>query len=242
MNRLEAAAEEIARDCGPKRGNRILHVSDFHNRLRGFRLTRALVRSLQPDVVVNTGDICGIGTRIETFLVSRFCRFGPQVFAPGNHDSRATLRGLASAGADVLDEPRMLEAGGINLWGYRDPNKTPMFGPRYDVSLCKNAAVANHPPAGLPLVAAVHHLSMVQPHPDVKLVLTGHVHGQKIGAHGSALWVRCGSTGGGGPFGGPLQAAVIDVEPITMKPKGLWLISVGEEVSVRSVAAGGKPA
>lgn len=242
MNRTETAASEIARHCGTKLGKRILHVSDFHNRLKGVRLTSALVKILEPDVVVNTGDICGIGSRIEAMLVSRLFRWGPQVFAPGNHDSSSTMAGFESAGAAVLDEPRLVEIGGIPIWGYRDPNETPMFGPRYDVSLCKTAAIANRPPIGLPLVVAVHHLSMVQPHPDVTLVLTGHVHSQKTGMHGGALWVRCGSTGGGGPFGGALQAAVIDVDPTTLHPKGLWLINVGEEVSVRVVGVGEKPA
>lgn len=242
MNRSEELAQEIARACGPKMGKRILHVSDFHNRLRGIRLTRALVRSLQPEVVVNTGDICGIGSPVEALFVKRLCRFGPQVFAPGNHDSHQTIKGLAAAGAAVLDEPRLFEVGGVNIWGFRDPNETPLFGPRYDVSLCQKAAVVHKPPTGQPLVVAVHHLWMVEPHPDVKLVLSGHVHSQKTGLHGSALWVRCGSTGGGGPFGGPLQAAVIDVEPTTMQPKALWLINVTDEVSVRAVSVEEKQA
>lgn len=239
MKWVRRAASEIEKGCGPRSGLRILHVSDFHNRLNGFRFARELVRVLQPEVEVNTGDLSGLGTRFESFAMERLCDFGSQVFAPGNHDCEFTIEGVRATGAKVLVEPDLVEVSGLPVWGYRDPNETPVFGPSYDVSLCEHTASLYRPPQGAPLIVAVHHRAMLRPHPDVKLVLTGHVHSPKVGKHGEAIWLRCGSTGGGRPFGGPLQAAIIDVVPETLEPAAVWLVSVGEKVSLRRVELGG---
>jgi hypothetical protein len=68
-------------------------------------------------------------------------------------------------------------------------------------------------------------------------VLWGHRHDPGVDVRGRTLLVRPGSTGGGGPFGGPLQAAVVDLALPEHRPLGVWLVETdGRTVAVRRVA------
>lgn len=234
---LLSAAGDVARAVGPAEGLRILHVTDVHNRIRGFRFAGALARALRPALVVDTGDAAGIGGPVEGALLLLLSRVGfPRVFAPGNHDSPDTAAAMRRLGAEVLDRPRLAAAGGVRVWGYPDPNRSPLFGPAYDPGRCRAAARRVRPPdrTGGPYVVAVHNELMVEEvPPDVPLVLSGHGHRPRVRRCGTTLFVRTGSTGGGGPLGGPLHAAVIDVAPSTFRPTGLWLLNLsGRKVTV----------
>ncbi|MGH9268560.1 MAG: metallophosphoesterase family protein, partial [Acidimicrobiales bacterium] len=159
MSAPGALAAGAAAACGPFRGWPVLHVSDFHNRLRGFRFARALARELEPRLVVNTGDLSGVGGPVEVALLRAFGRIGAaQVLAPGNHDSALTAREMRRAGARVLDVPRVETVGGVRVWGYPDPNRTRLFGLPYRPELCREAARRSPPPEDGegPFVVAVH--------------------------------------------------------------------------------------
>jgi predicted MPP superfamily phosphohydrolase len=225
---------ELARlaraEIGTKTGRRILHVTDLHNRLAGLRLTHELIGPLGVDVVVNTGDVSGMGPAAEAVFAALMSGGPvPLVYAAGNHDSDYLGRRLTGAGAVVLDGPRPYYVCDMRFWGYPDPNQTRLFGPKgYDKDLVREIAGRNWPPGqedGLPLIACVHHELMAEPAAEgVPLVLSGHFHAPKVVRRGPTLYVRTGSTGGGGPFGGPLEASVVDVEPDSCEPLAVWLL------------------
>ncbi|MDQ4149926.1 MAG: metallophosphoesterase [Actinomycetota bacterium] len=236
---LNKAAEEIRAAVGAAKGKRILHVTDQHNRLSGFRIAQLLSERLEPDVLVNTGDISGWGPLVEGVWIRGFCRVRvPTVFAPGNHESRDASGHFQAVGACSLDEPSVCEVGGLRFWGYRDPNRSPLLGKPYDLGKCLAARERLWPPSvELPFIAAVHNRAMVGAMRGVPLVLSGHYHSPRVSRQGPTVSVRAGSTGGGGPFGGPLELAIIDVDGVRHEPLAVWLVSVGEAATyVKGVA------
>jgi len=235
----ERLAAEVRLAIGAQRGRRILHVTDLHNGLAGFRFMRALERSLTPDVIVNTGDISGLGPVVEDIWVKRILRSeAPLVFTAGNHDSDWLPKRMAGTAACTLTHPSVCEIAGLKFWGYRDPNKTRfMISLNYQPELCLAAAVQCWPPSeGGPIIAAVHNELMCgEGIASVPLVLSGHFHSPKVWRSGPTLFVRSGSIGGGGPFGQKLEATVVDVDSISFKPQGVWLIKA-EDRSVTTNA------
>lgn len=226
-------------DLGPADGIRILHVSDSHNRRAAFRLEA----DLPADLVVNTGDLCGIGGPIERFILRRLVRIRkPTVLAPGNHDSRTTMGEMARLGAVVLDRPRLAESGGVRIWGYPDPNRSRMLlGPRYQSDLCRAEARRTAPELlriAEPFVIAVHHEAMVDEFPEVcPLVLTGHFHSPRVQRRRHALLVRTGSTGGRNGRRGAMHFSVIDIDPQTYAPRAVrQFVIAGDSVESRSPA------
>jgi Icc-related predicted phosphoesterase len=241
----------VAGVLGPPRGVRVLHVTDLHNRVPAFRLVSGLGRALAPGLVVVTGDLSGIGGPVEVALLRTLGRAlapgrlrCPVVFAPGNHDSALTEREMRRLGAEVLSEPRLVTAGGVRVWGYRDPNRTVLGGTPYDPGRARAAAAALRPPEGVPHVVAVHSERMVEAlPPGVHLVLCGHLHTPAVRSIGGAVAVRPGSAGGDTPWSGPLRAAVVDLDLPSHAPLGIWLLEVDggtwrvQEHPTREVAA-----
>ena len=233
MARLAASAIE------GQTGVLLLHISDIHNSVRGFRFASALAGALAPDLVVNTGDLSGAGGLAEAALLRSLFRIRrPQVLSPGNHDSLATNRVLRRMGAVVLDRPMLVTVSGVRVWGYPDPNRSPLFGPPYNPALCREAArvirAPEDPQGTAPYIVAVHNSRMVERlPPEARLVLSGHRHEPGVERRHGVIFLRCGSTGGGGPFGGPLQAAVVDLAIPEHRPLQIWLLeSDGHAVSV----------
>jgi predicted MPP superfamily phosphohydrolase len=232
-------ADSAASRIGTREGALLLHVSDIHNSIGGFRFAVALADALAPDLVVDTGDLSGVGGLAEAALLRTVYRIRwPHVLSPGNHDSVVTNRVLRRSGAVVLDRPMLATVAAIRVWGYPDPNRSPLFGPAYDSRLCRAAARVIQPPGGgKPFIVAVHNSRMVErPPPEVGLVLSGHRHQPAVARRGGPLFVRCGSTGGGGPFGGALQAAVVDLAMPGHRPLRVWIVEThGGDVSVHEV-------
>jgi predicted MPP superfamily phosphohydrolase len=229
-------ARQAAAALSPREGARLLHVSDIHNSVRGYRFASALAGALAPDLVVNTGDLSGAGGLPEAVLLRTLWRIrGPQVLALGNHDSAVTTRVFRRMGAVVLDHPQLVAVAGVRVWGFPDPNRSPLFGPPYDIELARRAARMIRPPEGVgPYLIAVHDNAMVDRLPsEVGMVLSGHGHVPKVERQEGVVFLRCGSTGGGGPFGGPLQAAVVDLVLPEHRPLRIWLLETdGRTVSV----------
>lgn len=196
-----------------------------------------------PAVTINTGDLSGVGGIFERGLVRALGRLvNPHVFAPGNHDGAVTVAAMAGAGALVLDEPRVVEVSGLRIWGYADPNRTRFGrGDSYRNELCEAAAAAVEAPSEQgPMIVAVHNELMLPALAQSPLVLCGHLHAGSVRRVGSALVVRSGSTGGGGPFGGALHFAIIDVEPESHVPLSVWMGNVGKlGLEVTEVPCGG---
>jgi predicted phosphodiesterase len=229
---LNDIVRETASTCGPPQGIRILHMTDHHIRRSAFRLERLLSRQLHVDVVVNGGDVCGIGGPIERFIIRRlFHPVSPTIFTPGNHDSKTTIAEMRRKGAIVLDEPGIVKVGRARFWGYRDPNHSKLlFGARYQSARCRAAANRLAPALEKetrPFIAAVHHESMVPiPTPrSCPLILCGHFHSARIRRSRHTLIVRTASAGGrNGHFGKALRFTVVDVEPETLRPLALMTV------------------
>jgi len=227
VSHYERLAAEVRSAVGVSRGKRILHVTDFHNGIAGFRFAAALRRVLSPDVVVNTGDVSGLGPVVERLWLRCLLAETPLVFAGGNHDSDWLVQRMERKAACALSGPEVCEAAGLRFWGYRDPNKTRFMGrSKYSPELCCSTAKEFWPPRdGGPVIAAVHNeLMSGEGVASAPLVLSGHFHSPKVFRSGPTLFVRSGSIGGGGPFGRNLEATIVDVDPTSFEPLGLWLV------------------
>lgn len=225
---IARASRLVAGACGPPRGTRLVHVTDLHNRPAAFRLVPALCRTLQPALVVTTGDLSGLGGPAESALLTALARWPvPVVFAPGNHDSALTERRMCTLGAEVLSEPRMVTVAGVSIWGFRDPNRTVLRGPAYNPELAREAGRANRPPMEGHYIIAVHSDRMVAGIPEgVRLVLCGHLHGPDVRREGEAVILRPGAAGGTNPWSGPVRAAVVDLELPAHTVAGMWTLEM----------------
>ena len=235
-SRLRPAAEEVATEIGNRSGLRILHVTDVHNRTAAFTAWRLLTRTLAPDLVVCTGDLCGIGGPLERFLLSKWLRKfeRPHVLAAGNHDSKATVEAFIAAGGVVLEANEVVAAGGCRIWGYTDPNRTKLIiGPRYDPSLCRKAALANSEFLSRvegPFLIAVHNELMVSSVPtSCPLVLSGHFHSARVRREGDTLFVRSGTTGGRSKYSNAMRFAIIDVDNVLLRVQRVWLAEIHKD-------------
>ena len=227
--RARRLAESASAAIGVKSGVRILHASDLHNRVRGTMWIRALASATNADVLAFTGDLSGLGSLAErAFWRMLRAPHVPAIYCRGNHDSDRLARYVLSSGGVAMDG-RVRTAGGLSWWGYEDPNVTRLLiGPKYRPSLCVSGA-KNNSPGSAPVVVAVHNDLMVPVVPQgVRLVLTGHYHRQRYLEKDGCHFVRCGSSGGGGPFGGDMHACVIDVDPVDHAPLGIWALSTAD--------------
>jgi Icc-related predicted phosphoesterase len=234
------AARLVAAACGPPRGSRLVHVTDLHNRPAAFRLVSALCRTVEPALVVCTGDLSGLGGPVEWALLTALARWPvPVVFAPGNHDSELTQRRLQHLGAEVLSEQRLVTVAGVRVWGYPDPNRTVLRGPPYNPELAREVAAAVRPPAEGAYLIAVHSDRMVVAVPaGVRVVLCGHLHSPEIRREGKAVIVRPGAAGGTNPWSGPVRAAVVDLDLPAHAPLGIWLVEIDrQQCSIEEIAA-----
>lgn len=224
--RAREVARQVAAELPARPWRRLLHVSDHHNLPSGFRLALAVEDEVEPDVVVNTGDVSGWGPVTESLILWRYLRIErPYVFAPGNHDSSALAANVRAAGGSVFEEAHSEDVAGIRFWGFRDPNRTHLFGPPYRPDLCLAAAKQISPPAG-PLIAVVHNELMVDPPESVSMVLCGHFHAAKLRSKSGVPYVRSGSIGGAGPLRKlPLQFAIVDIAP-GMVLSGVFFVEV----------------
>ena len=102
----------------------VLHVSDLHSNPIGIALVEQTADRFEVDAIVDTGDLTSFGASIEDAVVERITRIDtPYYVVPGNHDSTAIRRSLASAGIEVLD-PGMVQVGDIRILGVGDPTFT----------------------------------------------------------------------------------------------------------------------
>ncbi|MGH2813430.1 MAG: metallophosphoesterase family protein [Actinomycetota bacterium] len=233
-------AERVAALSGTSDGIRLLHVTDFHNRRPGFRLFRELTAVLRPELVVNTGDLFGVGGPVERLLVRTALRINsPTVFAPGNHDSPVTRQEMRRLGAAVLDRPKLVEVSGVPIWGYPDPNRTVwIFGSYRRRLVTEAAARLGDELSGIdrPFLVAVHNEPMAPSPPAVcKLVLSGHWHSVRLRKAGPTIFLRTGSIGGRTVMKKAMRFSLIDLQPKSLTPLAIRLFEVvGGKVLVDS--------
>jgi Calcineurin-like phosphoesterase superfamily domain len=204
-----AAYEGLALDQSPtERSTAVLHISDLHASPLGMDFAQEVARSFEVDAVVDTGDITSFGTLFETALIDRISSFGvPYVFVQGNHDSSAVVEVVAAEpNALVLDQEAVTVAG-LTIYGAPHPLYTP--DPDFDLSddQIREAVIG----AGTALADGVSGLpeppDVVAVHDDrlalastglVPLVISGHFHATGHRVIEDTLFLRVGTTGGGG--------------------------------------------
>jgi predicted phosphodiesterase len=201
---------------------RLTVASDLHNNVIALP---ALERAAGDGPLLFVGDLTDRGSPLERTLVQQIVRAGSTfVFVSGNHDSDASERQLARAGAVVLTRAGRLlpdgsigelvtRVGGLRIAGYDDPLKrrkaddyedrgathTPAdqeaFADWLNGLVGRVDVVMVHAPA---LAArAVEGLRAVPPGTPL-LIAWGHTHGGELTREGTLTTLNPGSLGGGG--------------------------------------------
>jgi predicted phosphodiesterase len=186
---------------------RVVHLSDLHLSAAGSRMSMAVARSFDADLIVNTGDDVNWGSAEERGVVGSVADVGvPYVWIRGNHDSLVTQEQVRAEGATVLDDA-VTEIAGLRIYGIGDPTsakrgdtsvvekgtrgrkrewstslaeRIAAFGPLPDVLLVHDDAMA-------------HALDALPP-----TVLSGHYHRFEVKSDRGGVIVRMGTSGGAG--------------------------------------------
>ena len=186
----------------------LLHISDVHASPLGMDFAQRLADSFEVDLVVDTGDLTSFGTPLEQGVTRRIGDFGvPYVFVRGNHDSTLTVEEVtAHENAIVLDH-EVREVAGLSIYGAPFPIFTPT-----EERVRDNEAFAESIRAVGDVVAAeierlpsppdllaVHDDRMaVASAGEVPVVVSGHYHVTGSREMDGALFLRLGTTSGGG--------------------------------------------
>jgi predicted phosphodiesterase len=222
------AYEGLAADRTPSQGAIVVvHISDIHASPLGMDLAQQLAESFEVDLVVDTGDITSFGTPLETAVTDRISAFGvPYLFVPGNHDSPAVADAIRDQPNAVVLENGSHTVAGLTIYGARHPLYTP--DPLFDLSdeeialamslsgreLAEDIVSAEEPPD----IVAVHDDRMAAPVAGlVPLVLSGHFHESGQSFREGTLFLRIGSTGGGG-----LDTFTSDLKPYPLSAEVLY--------------------
>jgi predicted phosphodiesterase len=212
----------------------MLHISDIHASPLGMDFAQQLADTFQADLVVDTGDIISFGSPVEETILDRIPGFGvPYVFVRGNHDSTSVAVQIENLpnGETLSEETITVE--GITIAGAAHPLFTPNRNPRYtDEEIEEALAEAG---AGLADAFADDAADILAVHDDrmaramagrVPLVISGHFHRSGAEVRDGTLFLRTGSTGGGG-----LDTFLVD-EPLPLEAEILYF----EGVPARLVA------
>lgn len=183
---------------------RVLHVTDLHLDPVGAELAKAVAKSYEASLVIDTGDLAVYGAEIESSAFSSLIDTSvPRVFVPGNHESVATIDGLKRIGVTVLSSGT-IEVDGLRIFGVADPMSRD-FGVEFDTERVKQAAaeasdllkasMASGEPT--PDIVAIHNPHMEGPYVGlVPLILSGHTHAARFYiSHGTAR-LNSGTLGG----------------------------------------------
>lgn len=212
----------------------VLHISDIHASPLGMDFAQQLAGTFQADLVLDTGDITSFGSPVEEAILERIPGFGvPYVFVRGNHDSSSVaLQIEALPNGETLDG-ETITVEGISIAGAAHPLFTPNRLPRYtdeeiEAALAEAGTALSESLAGeAPDILAVHDDRMALAMTGrVPLVLAGHFHRFGSEIIDDTLFLRAGSTGGGG-----LDTFLVD-EPLPLAAEVLYF----EGVPTRLVA------
>jgi predicted phosphodiesterase len=186
----------------------VLHMSDIHASPLGMDFAQQVADSFDVDLVLDTGDITTFGTQLEAGILERISAFGiPYAFVQGNHDSTAVTAIIGGEPNAVTLDGEAATLSGLTIFGAPHPLYTP--DPGFDLSheeieeavrqagaeLAEELASGGEPPD----VLAVHDDRMAEAAAGlVPLVVSGHFHeaGQRV--IDGTIFLRTGSTGGGG--------------------------------------------
>jgi predicted phosphodiesterase len=189
-------------------GIRVLHISDIHLSPIGMDFAQRLSRSFDVDLVIDTGDLTSFGTPLEQAILGRIPEFGvPYVFVRGNHDSDEITERVGAAENSVVLEGQMEEVAGLRIFGAGHPLFTPTASRQLDpvgiATTLREAGEALTVRIAVllprPDLVAIHDDRMAMPWAGlVPLVVSGHFHESEARVIDETLFLRVGSTGGGG--------------------------------------------
>lgn len=242
------------RDTLNARLPRLTVASDLHNNVVAIPVIK---QAAAGGPVVLAGDLTDRGTPLETRLLRSVAQAGrPVVFVGGNHDSDASSRALARAGAIVLTRSGRLfpngrhgrlitRVGGVRMAGYESPNLR-RAADGYDdrgatISLPEQAAFRLwlQPLLGRVDVVVVHEpllaalaVSWLRTAPPATplLVIDGHTHRQAVESRDGVTVVNGGTAGGGGTGNladnQPIGLAVVTYRRRPFSPLAVDLVQV----------------
>ena len=168
-------------------GYRIAHVSHLHNATigKGNRRLLTAIRDAQPDSIVITGDLID-SRRTDMDVAFDFVReaaqIAPVLYVSGNHEARldypAIRQGLREAGANILDDDKMILGDGENslaFLGLADQSfsSAEEMSEKLDSLLQETAGYRT-------LLCHRPELFEIFQKKDIDLMLSGHAHGGQV--------------------------------------------------------------
>lgn len=168
-------------------GYRIAHVSDLHNATigKGNRRLLSAIRDAEPDSIVITGDLID-SRRTDMDVAFDFVReaaqIAPVLYVSGNHEARldypAIRQGLREAGANILDDDKMILGDGENslaFLGLADQSfsSAEEMSEKLDSLLQETAGYRI-------LLCHRPELFDIFQKKDIDLMLSGHAHGGQV--------------------------------------------------------------
>ena len=186
----------------------VLHIADVHASPLGMDFAERVATSFGVDAIVDTGDITSFGTPLEQTILSRIGGFDvPYVFVRGNHDPPSIGAAIARFENAVVLENESVQVVGLTIFGAPHPLFTPDPEATRDhaeieaavreagEALAARLAALPDPPD----ILAVHDGRMAQASAGlVPLALSGHFHDFSEFEDLGTLFLRAGTTGGGG--------------------------------------------
>jgi predicted MPP superfamily phosphohydrolase len=256
---LEAILEGAARVYASVEANpllegnqiRVLHISDVHLSLLGYRFARDVADAFDVDLVVDTGDLTSFGTSAEELILRFTAGFGrPYVFVRGNHDSAGLQAEMRRIPNVVLLDGSVKEVAGLAIYGLGHP----VFTPDRTLALDDDEIASLARAAGSRIVSDLLVLpeppDLVAVHDDrmaeavagsVPLVISGHFHQPSARTLSGTVFLRIGSTGGAGADvftqegGIPLSAEVLYFDGATAELLAYDLIEQSPETGSLTV-------
>lgn len=218
---------------------RILHISDIHNNPAAIGFVDELANRFQVNAVLDTGDLTDYGTPVEIGLSQALGRLPvPHVFVAGNHDSQATVRGVAATRNGIVLDGRPISVAGLTVLGAPDPSSVRAGLGSVDTPPAALAAAATQLADAVakmpapPDIVCVHNPVQADPlRGKVPLILCGHLHRAFVDTQGITVICNAGTTGGAGlryfdhSEGVPLSAAVLTFA-LTPKPRLLFIDTI----------------
>lgn len=218
---------------------RAVHLSDLHLSAAGSRMSLAIARSFDADLIINTGDDVNWGSAEEREVVGSVADADiPYVWIRGNHDSLRTQDQLRAEGATVLDDA-VTEIAGLRIYGIGDPTSakrgstsvvekgTRKRKREWSKSLAGRIAALGAPPD----LVLVHDDEMAYALDGLPTVLSGHYHSFALKPERGGVVVRMGTSGGAGlrVFDAgeeqPMQVGVLYFDRVTKRLLAVDLVS-----------------
>ena len=184
---------------------KVLHISDTHLDPVGAELATQLADAFDVAFVIHTGDINIYGTSVEASVaVAEMDTSRPLLFVPGNHDSPAISRALATLENVTVLENTSTVVAGLRVFGVPDPvsrgysvepDKAQMSTLAQTVADSLRESIAK---TGLsPDIIALHNPAMQKPFAGMApIVLSGHTHTPALSFKDDTWWLNAGTTGG----------------------------------------------